>query len=92
MGTCLIPNCRKNTAWAEPFCADHADVEDRDPEYKQRYLAAVRNFDVAITPLAVKLEAVRKIIERSRPEGTDPWKLLHEIDIATSHESEGDTR
>lgn len=41
--------------------------------------------------LRERLYAVRRIIERSRPEGVNPWQLLHEIDIATSHESSSDT-
>ena len=35
-----------------------------------------------------RLEAVRRIIEAERTDDTNPWELLHAIDLATSAESE----
>lgn len=35
-----------------------------------------------------RLEAVRKIIEAERTDDTNPWELLHAIDIATSGEGQ----
>lgn len=64
MGTCMIPNCRKNTARAEPFCAEHTDIEDRDPTYQKRYEAALRNWDVEVNDLKSKLDAAEKALNQ----------------------------
>jgi len=81
MGTCLIPNCRKNTPSSEPFCADHRDVEDRDPTYQKRYEAALRNWDVEVNDLRSKLVSCEATMKRDHDEyqaSLERWKDEHQ--------------